>query len=51
MSFLNDDVHLVARVKDFVGVREAGSQISDEKPESEEKACGAELASETTVAA
>lgn len=38
MSFLKEDVHLVARVKDLVGVREEGSQISEEKPESELKA-------------
>lgn len=40
ISFLNDDVHLVARCKDFAGVDE--SQSSEENPESDENACGAE---------
>jgi hypothetical protein len=51
MSFLNEDVHLVALWRLFEGVREEGSQSSDEKPESEEKAWGAEEVVETSVGA
>lgn len=47
MSFLNDEVHLVARWRDLAGVDE--SHISEEKPESEEKACGAEDVVEASV--